>query len=111
MKLRFPTFQLLLCNWALNRLQTGNSIWQEDSGTSDLADFPGGLVVKKPEFFSGISKAGVTGDPGVGFLASEDILEKKLATDSSILAWKNPKDRGTGRGPWGLQSLTSLSMI
>ena len=65
MKLRFPTFQLLLCNWALNRLQTGNSIWQEDSGTSDLADFPGGLVVKKPEFFSGISKAGVTGDPGL----------------------------------------------
>ena len=65
MNLRFPTFQHLLCNWALNRLWTGNSPWQRGSGTPDLAGFTGGLVVKNPECFSGISKSGVAGDPGL----------------------------------------------
>ena len=27
-------------------------------------------------------------------LGWEDPLEKEMATDSSVLAWKNPKDRG-----------------
>ena len=29
------------------------------------------------------------------FLGQEDLLEKEMATHSSILAWKNPMDRGT----------------
>ena len=28
-------------------------------------------------------------------LGQEDLLEKEMATHSSILAWKNPMDRGT----------------
>ena len=32
-----------------------------------------------------------------GFLSQEDPLEKEMATHSSILAWKNPMDRGTWR--------------
>ena len=30
----------------------------------------------------------------VRFLGGEDPLEEKMATHSSILAWKNPMDRG-----------------
>ena len=30
----------------------------------------------------------------VEFLGQEDTLEKGMATHSSILAWKNPMDRG-----------------
>ena len=36
-------------------------------------------------------------------LGWEDPLEKEMATRSSILAWKNPMDRGA----WGLQSMGS----
>ena len=32
--------------------------------------------------------------PWVRFLGEEDPLEKKMATHSSIFAWKNPMDRG-----------------
>ena len=31
----------------------------------------------------------------VRFLGLQDPLEKEMATHSSILAWKNPMDRGT----------------
>ena len=31
---------------------------------------------------------------GVQSLGREDLLEKKMANHSSILAWKNPMDRG-----------------
>ena len=34
---------------------------------------------------------------GVPFLGWEDPLEKMMATHSSILAWKNPMDRGAWR--------------
>ena len=35
-----------------------------------------------------------TQDPGVRSLGWEDPLEEEMATNSSILAWKNPMDRG-----------------
>ena len=40
-------------------------------------------------------------------LGQEDLLEKEMATYSSILAWKNPMDRGTwlGYSPWGRKEL------
>ena len=34
-------------------------------------------------------------ETGVQSLGWEDPLEKEMATHSSILAWKNPTDRGT----------------
>ena len=34
------------------------------------------------------------GETQVLFLGWEDLLEKEIATHSSILAWKNPMDRG-----------------
>ena len=34
---------------------------------------------------------------GVQSLGREDLLEKKMANHSSILAWKNPMDRGAWR--------------
>ena len=33
--------------------------------------------------------------PGFDPLGQEDPLEKEMATHSSILAWKNPMDRGS----------------
>ena len=33
----------------------------------------------------------------VRFLGLQDPLEKEMATHSSILAWKNPMDRGAGQ--------------
>ena len=33
-------------------------------------------------------------------LSQEDLLEEEMATESSILAWENPMDRGT----WWAQS-------
>ena len=33
----------------------------------------------------------------VQFLGREDLLEKKMATHSSILAWRIPTDRGAWR--------------
>ena len=33
----------------------------------------------------------------VQFLGWEDTLEKEMATCCSILAWKNPMDRGAGQ--------------
>ena len=33
-------------------------------------------------------------DTQVQSLGQEDLLEKEMATHSSILAWKNPMDRG-----------------
>ena len=39
----------------------------------------------------------------VGSLGWEDPLEKKTATHSTILAWRNLKDRGAWQGPWGLK--------
>ena len=38
---------------------------------------------------------------GVQSLDREDPLEKGMATHSSILAWRNPRDRRVWRGPWG----------
>ena len=42
-------------------------------------------------------------EPWVPSLGWEDPLEKGMATHSSILAWKNPMERGAwgGYSPWG----------
>ena len=39
----------------------------------------------------------------VQFLGQEDLLEKEMATHSSILAWKIPwmEEPGKPRSPWG----------
>ena len=39
----------------------------------------------------------------IQFLGWEDPLEEEMATHSSILAWRNPMDRGA----WQLQSMRS----
>ena len=41
---------------------------------------------------------------GVQSLGREDLLEKKMANHSSILAWRIPMDRGAW---WALQSMGS----
>ena len=45
--------------------------------------FPGGSVVKNPP-----TNAGAAGD--VGSISKEDPLEKEMATQPSILAWRIP---------------------
>ena len=48
----------------------------------------------------------------VRFLGWEDLLEKGMATHSSVLAWRILRDRGAGGGGLqsiGLESLTRLS--
>ena len=47
--------------------------------------FPGGSVEKNHLLIQ---------EMGVQSLGREDPLEKEMATHSSILAWKNPTDRG-----------------
>ena len=43
-------------------------------------------------------------------LGWEDLLQKEMATDSSILAWRIPWIEELGRlRPWGLKSQTRLS--
>ena len=56
--------------------------------------FPAGSVVKNPPANAG--DAGNAGSiPGSGrFLGQEDSLKVVMATYSSILAWKNPMNRG-----------------
>ena len=61
------------------------------------AGFPGGAVVKNPP-----ANAGDAGDEG-SIPGLEDPLEKEMATNSSILAWKTPWTEKPG----GLQSLGS----
>ena len=53
--------------------------------TAKRKDFPGGSDGKASAY-----NAGDLGQP----LGREDLLEKEMATHSSILAWKIPKDRG-----------------
>ena len=38
-------------------------------------------------------------------LGREDPLEKGMATHSSILAWRIPRDRRAGYSPWGREEL------
>ena len=46
----------------------------------------------------------------VWFLDWEDPLEKEMATHSSILAWRIPKQRSLARySPWSRKSQTQLS--
>ena len=59
--------------------------------------FPGGSVVKNPP------AVWETQEIGVQTLGWEDPLEKEMATDSSILAWKIPWTEEPGR----LQSMGS----
>ena len=52
-------------------------------------DFPGGSIVKNLP-----ANAGNTKDP-VPFLGSEEALEEKMATHSSILTWGIPRTEET----------------
>ena len=49
----------------------------------------------------------------VRFLGQENPLEKDMATHSSILAWKNPMDRGAwqANGPWGHKELDTTEQL
>ena len=47
----------------------------------------------------------------VGSLGWEDSLEKKTATHSTILAWRNPKDRTAWQGPWGLKQSDTTEQL
>ena len=53
--------------------------------------FLGGAVVKNLPQMQG------TQEMRVQYLGWEDFLEEEIATHSSILAWKNPMDRGALR--------------
>ena len=44
---------------------------------------------------------------GSGSLGQEDPLEKGMATHSSILAWRKPRDRGAWHGPGVAESDTT----
>ena len=57
-----------------------------ECGIHYIGDFPGGSGIKK--------NPPANQETWVRFLGQEDPLEKEMATHSSILAWKNPTDRG-----------------
>ena len=59
-----------------------------------LLGFPGGSVLK--------NLPANAGDP-IPCLGWEESLEEEMSTPSSILAWKNPMDRGVWQGSMGLQ--------
>ena len=59
--------------------------------------FNGGSVAKNPH-----TNAGDVGDTGSS-LGKEDLLEKEMATHSSILAWRIVWT--VGYSPWGSQRL------
>ena len=72
------------------------------SGLSTSWGFPGGS--------DGKECACNTGDP-VQSLGQEDPLEKGMATDSSIFAWKNLMDRGACHFIYGLYSLVPITTL
>ena len=59
--------------------------------SSSSRGFPDGSAVKNPPAMH------ETWETWVQSLAWEDLLEEEMATHSSILAWKNPMDRGIWR--------------
>ena len=59
--------------------------------SSSSRGFPDGSAVKNPPAMQ------ETWETWVQSLAWEDPLEEEMATHSSILAWKNPMDRGAWR--------------
>ena len=65
-----------------------NYIYKDLKGHTD--DLVASLVAQT------IKNLPATQETQVQFLGWEDPLEKAMATHSSILAWKNPMDRGAG---------------
>ena len=59
--------------------------------SSSSRGFPDGSAVKNPPAMQ------ETWETWFQSLAWEDLLEEEMATHSSILAWKNPMDRGIWR--------------
>ena len=48
----------------------------------------------------------------VHFLGQEDPLEKEVATQSSILAWRIPwTEEPGGHGPWGRKELDTTEQV
>ena len=73
-------------------------------GDCSLHAFPGGSVVKNPP--------SNVGDTSFGYLGGEDSLEKEMATNSSIIAWKilwTWLGWGGGYSPWGHKESDSLN--
>ena len=62
--------------------------WQADSFPLAPTEKPGDPGVKNPP---------ATQEMWVWFLGREDLLEKEMATHSSILAWRIPIDQGAWR--------------
>ena len=60
---------------------------------STVTPFKGSLVAQRAK------RLPATRETWVRSLGGEDPLEKEVATHSSILAWKNPVDRGAWRAP------------
>ena len=85
----YVNFLSTLADWApgtLRRNQFYKKFWLECSCFFFfLMNFPGGPVIKNPPASAG---------DAVRYLGQEDPLEKKMATQASILAWNNIMDRG-----------------
>ena len=60
-------------------------------------DFPGGSDSKVSAYNVGASAAAKSLQTWVQFLVWEDLLEKEMATHSSIHAWKIPRMEEPGR--------------
>ena len=94
------TFKITILNvfffFFLNLAALGLSCSTQDLGCvmRDLSGFPGGPAVKKPPAMQ---------EMWVRSLGQEDTLEREMATQSSILAWRIPWTEELG----GLYSLGS----
>ena len=53
-----------------------------------------GMILRAPPGAQMVKNLPAMQETWVRPLAQEDPLEKKMATHSSILAWRNPMDRG-----------------
>ena len=69
-------------------LQRVGHDWENELNWNNRWALPGGSVVKNP-----LTNAGDMGS----ILGQEDLLEKEMATHSSIVAWRNPWTEEPGR--------------
>ena len=68
------------------------------------------LVLGLPQWFRQYKSLPAVQDAWVWSLGQEDILEKEMATHSSILAWRIPwTEEPEDYSPWVTKSLTQLS--
>ena len=80
---------VFICGYALcARFKAKGWTYAISYSPHTILDFPGDLVVKNPP---------VMQETWVGFLGWEDLLEKEMATHSSILPWEIPLIEKPGR--------------